>query len=101
MAASGAARVGDAVATGHACESVTTIAGPGLPTVLIEGKVAARVGDMLTPHTTGVPPFCVSHTMPIIGPGNPTVLVGGLPLATIGTPADSGAITSGATTVLA
>ena len=32
-----AARVGDAIVTGHGCDAATIIAGPGAPTVLING----------------------------------------------------------------
>ena len=46
---SAAARVGDTVATGHGCDSVSAIAGPGAPTVLINGTPAARVGDLTVP----------------------------------------------------
>jgi uncharacterized Zn-binding protein involved in type VI secretion len=57
----------------------------GLPTVLIEGQPAARVGDMhVCPMATpGTPP--IPHVGgPILPPGAPTVLVGGQPAARVG-----------------
>jgi uncharacterized Zn-binding protein involved in type VI secretion len=93
-----AARIGDTTAHG----GVITV---GLPTVLIAGQPAARVGDMHTcPQVTpGVPP--VPHVGgPITGPGSPTVLIGGMPAARVGDtctctgPPDS--ITMGAPTVI-
>lgn len=73
-----AARMGDQTAHG----GIITV---GLPTVLIGGQPAARVGDMHTcPMVTpGVPP--VPHVGgPITGPGSPTVLIGGMPAARMG-----------------
>ena len=93
-----AAVVGSAVVTGHGCDAATAIAGPGAPSVLINGKPAATVGDLTMPHNIGVPPFCSPHTMPIAS-GCPTVLVNGKPLAHIGSSVDSCTITSSATTV--
>jgi len=91
-----AARMGDPTAHGGTISV-------GLPTVLIEGRPAARVGDMHTcslvnilgdPHVGG----------PILPPGSPTVLIGGMPAARMGDlaqcngPTDS--IAMGAPTVL-
>ena len=73
-----AARLGDQTAHGG---TITV----GLPTVLIGGQPAARVGDMhVCPMVTpGVPP--VPHVGgPITGPGSPTVLIGGMPAARMG-----------------
>ncbi|MEA2007775.1 MAG: PAAR domain-containing protein [Chloroflexota bacterium] len=73
-----AARMGDPTAHGG---TITL----GLPTVLIGGQPAARVGDMhVCPMVTpGVPP--VPHVGgPITGPGSPTVLIGGQPAARMG-----------------
>lgn len=73
-----AARMGDTTAHGG---TITV----GLPTVLIGGQPAARVGDMhVCPMVTpGVPP--VPHVGgPITGPGSPTVLIGGMPAARMG-----------------
>ena len=93
-----AARVGDTIATGHGCDTVSTIAGPGNPRVMIEGQPAATVGDLSDPHTYGVPPFCISHTMPITT-GCPKVWVGGKHIAMFGSQIDSGTVTGGASRV--
>ncbi len=93
-----AARIGDTVATGHGCDTVTAIAGPGSPTVLINGTPAARVGDLTVPHTIGVPPICVAHTSPIIGAS--TVLINGSPAAKVGDSVCSGTITGGSPNVI-
>lgn len=50
------------------------ISGPGLPSVLIAGLPAARVGDMLV---------CVGPPDAIIK-GSATVMIGGIPAARIG-----------------
>lgn len=73
-----AARMGDSTAHGG------VIVG-GFPTVLIEGRPAARVSDMhVCPMVTpGTPP--VPHVGgPILPPGAVTVLIGGLPAARMG-----------------
>jgi len=90
-----ASRVGDAIATGHWCDTVSKIAGPGNIRVLIGGKPAAVVGDLSDPHTHGVPPICISHTEPITT-GYKRVLVGSKSIAMVGSLIDSGAVTGGA-----
>lgn len=70
-----AARMGDMTAHG----GVIVI---GMPTVLIGGLPAARVGDMHTcPMFDGPKPHVGGPIMP---PGSPTVLIGGLPAARVG-----------------
>jgi uncharacterized Zn-binding protein involved in type VI secretion len=70
-----AARMGDQTAHG----GVIVL---GLPTVLIGGLPAARVGDMHTcPLVTGVVPHVGGPVMP---PGGITVLIGGQPAARMG-----------------
>jgi uncharacterized Zn-binding protein involved in type VI secretion len=87
-----AARVGDP--TAHP----GVITGPGLPTVLIAGKPAARVGDM---HTCSIPPPPAHPPTPLVPPCCPTVLIGGKPAARIGDKAGCSApIIQGAPTVL-
>jgi uncharacterized Zn-binding protein involved in type VI secretion len=51
------------------------VAGPGVATVLIEGKPAAVAGDF---HTCGSPSTPHLTTSPL-GPGSPTVLIGNRP----------------------
>lgn len=70
-----AARMGDMTAHG----GVIVL---GMPTVLIGGLPAARVGDMHTcPMFDGPKPHVGGPIMP---PGSPTVLIGGLPAARVG-----------------
>jgi uncharacterized Zn-binding protein involved in type VI secretion len=83
----------------HVCPMVTVlvphvggpIAGPGAPTVLIEGLPAARVGDM-----------CVCVGPPdVIAMGSFTVLIGGQPAARMGDlTGHGGTIVLGCPTVL-
>ena len=93
-----AARVGDAIVTGHGCDAATVIAGPGAPTVLINGIAAARAGDLTAPHTIGTVPFCSTHTSPIISAS--TVFIGGSPAARVGDSVCAGTITSGSANVM-
>lgn len=66
------------------------IVGPGLPTVLIGGLPAARVGDMLV---------CVGPPDAIVK-GSSTVLIGGMPAARMGdSTAHGGEIVLGAVNV--
>jgi len=70
-----AARMGDS--TSHGGSIVL-----GMPTVLIGGQPAARVGDMhVCPMVTGVVPHVGGPIMP---PGSPTVLIGNMPAARVG-----------------
>jgi uncharacterized Zn-binding protein involved in type VI secretion len=72
-----AARMGDGTTHGG-------LIAQGLPTVLIGGKPAARLGDMHTcPMVTpGTPP--VPHVGGPITMGSTTVLIGGQPAARVG-----------------
>ena len=70
-----AARMGDS--TSHGGSIII-----GMPTVLIGGQPAARVGDMhVCPMVTGVVPHVGGPIMP---PGSPTVLIGNMPAARLG-----------------
>ena len=74
------------------------ISGPGVPTVLIEGKPAAVMGDM---HTCAFPPLAGPHPPNPITAGSATVTIGGRPAARLGDPCGCGAmIQSSAVTVL-
>ncbi len=90
-----AARVGDL----HVCALVTGIVPhvggpilpPGMPTVLIGGVPAARVGDMAT---------CVGPP-DVIAMGSPTVLIGNMMAARLGDPTvHGGVIVAGLPTVM-
>lgn len=65
-------------------------------TVFIEGKPAARVGDILVPHTN---PIGITH-FPIIVMGSSTVFIEGKPAARVGDNTNCGSkIMNGASTV--
>ena len=93
-----AAQVGSAVVTGHGCDAATVIAGPGAPTVLINGIPAVTTSDFTAPHTIGTPPFCSTHASPIISAS--TVLINGKPAGRIGDSVCAGTITSGSANVI-
>ena len=96
MAAQGVAHITSVVTTTDACNfsGVTALAGPGVPTVLVNGNVVCTVGDLTAPYPSGIPPVCISKTGVVLAPGNPTVLVGGRPIARIGDLTDAGPILS-------
>jgi uncharacterized Zn-binding protein involved in type VI secretion len=72
-----AARVGDATQHGG------VITGPGCPTVLIGGQLAARAGDLQAcPAVDGLKP----HVGGSVGAGSASVLIGGLGAARVGDP---------------
>jgi uncharacterized Zn-binding protein involved in type VI secretion len=55
----------------------------GNPTVLINGRPAATIGDVSTPHKRPGGDSCKTHVAPIIT-GSTTVLIGGRPAARLG-----------------
>jgi uncharacterized Zn-binding protein involved in type VI secretion len=87
-----AARVLDP--TGHP----GTVAGPGVPTVLIGGMPAAVAGDT---HACAMPPPAGPHPPTPFPKGSVSVLIGGRPALRVGDVAGCGApIVAGAFTVL-
>lgn len=87
-----AARVGDP--TPHP----GVVSGPGVATVLIEGGIAAVVGDT---HVCSMPPTAGPHPPTPFPMGSATVLVGMRPALRVGDSSGCGApIVSGAFTVL-
>jgi uncharacterized Zn-binding protein involved in type VI secretion len=87
-----AARLGDP--TAHP----GTIAGPGVPTVIIGGRPAAVVGDL---HACAMPPTAGPHPPNPFPAGSMTVLIGGRPALRLGDVAGCGApIVFGEPTVL-
>ncbi|WP_432947674.1 PAAR domain-containing protein [Kribbella sp. CA-253562] len=88
-----AARVGDA--TAHP----GVLAGPGAPTVLVEGRPAATIGTL---HTCMFPPPAGPHPpTPVLPPGSATVFICGQPAARVGDLTGCGApIITGAPTVV-
>lgn len=74
------------------------VAGPGTPSVLIEGLPAAGVGDL---HTCTMPPLAGPHPPGPILVGSGSVLIGGRQAARQLDPTACGAvIVAGAATVL-
>lgn len=65
-----------------------TIAGPGVPTVLIGGMPAAVAGDM---HVCALPPSGHQPTVSAFLVGSATVLIGGRPALRVGDPCACGA----------
>lgn len=74
-----AARLGDS-GVPH-CSSY--VIATGSPNVFINGRPAASVGDITTPHLMPASPKCVTHVATITT-GSPRVLVNGRPMATLG-----------------
>ena len=75
-----------------------TIAGPGVPSVVITGRPAAVVGDI---HICAMPPTAGPHPPNPIVKGSQTVSIGGRPAARMGDLTSCGAtIVSGASSVL-
>ena len=68
--------------SGHSGPFPPTMVAAGSGNVIIEGKPAARVGDVAVPHTRQVLPFD-SHE-PIIAAGSGKVFINGIPAARIG-----------------
>lgn len=93
-----AARVGDAIATGHPCTPVSTIASTLQTKVNIQGSLAAVLGAPITVHTILVGPNCVPHGSVVSG-GSSKVTIQGIPASRIGDGADAGAIISGSAKV--
>lgn len=74
------------------------LAGPGVPTVLVEGRPAAGLGDI---HTCTMPPLAGPHPPGPVVTGSATVRIGGRAAARTGDAAACGAmIVAGAATVL-
>ena len=93
------ARIGDPFATGHPCDSTSTIAG-GSGNVFANGIGVSRQGDPSASHTRLVGKLCLPHTVPITG-GSATVFVNGVSIARVGDAIDAGAIAGGSPDVFA
>jgi uncharacterized Zn-binding protein involved in type VI secretion len=57
----------------------------GSTDVIVNGKAAARMGDMSTPHLRPGGKFCPPHVAPIMF-GSMSVLINGKPAARVGDP---------------
>ena len=93
------ARFGDTIATGHACDIVSTVIG-GSPNVFVNGRAVIRRTDQVAPHTILSGIVCVPHAA-VVNAGSTTVFVNGIPIARVGDSADAGVITSGSLDVFA
>lgn len=90
------ARSTDSVATGHACDNITTIDSnsTGLSAnVFMNGLPVACVGDKTVIHKVKSGSSCVPH-QEVIHTGSGTVFCGGKAIARIGDSCDNGAIIS-------
>ena len=94
-------RITDSLSTGHICASTTTIASPNTDgTVHAEGLDVIVVGAPTVAHPNPPSPTCPDHVANL-NAGSPTVFVNGIAVGRITDSADSGAMTSGASTVFA
>lgn len=94
----GVAREGDSVATGHLCDTTTTLDTPSQTKVFVEGALVACQGDLTVTHNIKVGDACVPHVASISG-ATSTVKIGGISIAKLGDACDAGSITSAASTV--
>ena len=95
-----AVREGDALSTGHVCDSVTTLLTSPNKTTRANSIFCAVVGTITVTHLVppNVPP-CGSHAA-FLNAGSPNVSIGGIPWGRVGDSADAGAMISGSTNVL-
>jgi uncharacterized Zn-binding protein involved in type VI secretion len=63
------------------CSHPGLVQGPGTPTVMIGGMIAATVGDM---HTCMMPPTAGPHPPSPFVKGSATVMIGGKPALRVG-----------------
>lgn len=88
-------RIGDALATGHGCTGVTTIADSNTDhTVFANGINIIVVGAPTVVHTVPGGGGCVPHTHQLTS-GSSSVYINGIPVGRIGDSADAGAMISG------
>ena len=94
-----AARNTDTILTGHPCDVTSTIVATKAVKVIIQGQMAAVVGDAIAPHTILSGDSCVSHSA-FTGPGSIKVFCGGFSANRVGDIADQGVIISGSNKVI-
>ena len=93
-----AARLGDAIQTGHPCDTDSVIKGQLQTKVKINGKFAAVQGDSIEQHKHEVGGVCVNHDS-VINIGTAKVHIMGIPAARLGDSADLGKINGSSTNV--
>jgi uncharacterized Zn-binding protein involved in type VI secretion len=89
---------GSTVATGHLCDTTTTLDTPSQSKVFAGGKLIACLGDLTVTHLHKVGLDCVPHIASITGYSS-TVSIGGKGVARVNDACDEGTITSGASSV--
>jgi uncharacterized Zn-binding protein involved in type VI secretion len=94
-----AARLGDTITTGHACDGTSTIAGNLQSKVIINNIIAAVLGDPIAPHTILVGSVCVPHSAVVVG-ASEKVFFENIRAARLTDGADGGVITSGSPDVI-
>ena len=92
------AREGDAVDTGHACDTTTTLDTPSQSFVKIEGELVCRKGDLTVSHAFPPDPPCAPHVADITGSSSGVKICGQL-VARKGDACDDGKITGSASFV--
>jgi uncharacterized Zn-binding protein involved in type VI secretion len=89
----------DLARTGHSCTAICpTISRPSQ--VFVNGRLVARPGDKLAPHTIKKKKKCVGHSAKI-NKGSSTVFAHGIPVARVGDSADRGRMIKGSNNVFA
>lgn len=94
-----AARVGDAIITGHLCSATSTILMSLQFKTFIAFSPAAVSGSLIAPHTILAGDNCIPHAATTLF-GSSKVFIGGLPANRVGDGADQGIIISGAPNVI-
>lgn len=94
-------RIGDELATGHACAATTTLDTSNQDgTVFANSIEIAVVGADTVSHGFPPVPACVPHVAEL-NEGSGTVFINGIAVGRIGDGADAGNMTSGSSTVFA
>ena len=91
-----AARITDAISTGHGCDGVSSIEGSLASKVFTEGKLNSVKDDPIAPHTILVGSICVGHSA-VVNAGSGKVFIEGIAAARKDDSADAGQITGSAT----
>jgi uncharacterized Zn-binding protein involved in type VI secretion len=94
-----AARLGDLITTGHACDGTSTIAGNLQSKVIINNIIAAVLGDPIAPHTILVGSVCVPHSA-TVGGSSEKVFFENIKAARVGDAADADKIIEGSPDVI-
>ena len=88
-----AARLTDAISTGHGCDAASTIQGNLQQKVKINNIWAAVQGDPIAPHTLPSGIACIPHPGQVVNVGSSKVHIMGIPAARKDDSADMGVVT--------